>query len=239
MSLRYRPDTDIVLNKLSFKINSGEKIGVVGRTGAGKSTITLAITRIVEIFEGQIKIDGVDVGQIKLDDLRSRITVIPQDPTMFKGTLKFNLDPENKNTDEEIYKIIEQAQLQELVDSDPAGIEMEISENGSNLSSGERQLICICRAILRKSKLVILDEATANIDVITEQKIQTLINTQFVDSTMVVIAHRINTIIQSDRVLVLSFGEIQEFDTPQNLMADGDSEFSKLITELKRKEEKA
>lgn len=116
---------------------------------------------------------------------------------------------------------------------------MQVSENGSNLSSGERQLICICRAILRKSKLVILDEATANIDVITEQKIQTLLNTQFVDSTMIVIAHRINTVIQSDRVLVLSFGEIQEFDSPQNLMADGDSEFSKLISELKKKEDKA
>ena len=124
-----------------------------------------------------------------------------------------------------------------MIDNDPKGIDQEISENGSNLSSGERQLISICRAILRKSKVVILDEATANIDVITEQKIQKLINTQFLDATMVVIAHRINTIIQSDRVLVLSFGQIKEFDSPQNLMSNKRSEFSKLISELKKKED--
>lgn len=124
-----------------------------------------------------------------------------------------------------------------MIDNDPKGIDQEISENGSNLSSGERQLISICRAILRKSKVVILDEATANIDVITEQKIQQLINTQFLDATMVVIAHRINTIIQSDRVLVLSFGQIKEFDSPQNLMSNKRSEFSKLISELKKKED--
>lgn len=168
VSLRYRPTTEIVLNKLSFKINPGEKVGVVGRTGAGKSTICLAISRIVEIFEGQIFIDGVDIGKIKLHDLRSRITVIPQDPTMFTGTLRFNLDPENNNTEEEILDLMNKAQLQNLIDNDPAGINQMVSENGSNLSSGERQLICICRAILRKSKMVILDEATSNIDVVTE-----------------------------------------------------------------------
>lgn len=237
VSLRYRPTTEVVLSNLSFKIKSGEKIGVVGRTGAGKSTICLAISRIVEIFEGQIFIDGVDIGQIKLEDLRSRITVIPQDPTMFTGTLRFNLDPEGKRSDEDILDLLNKAQLQNLIDNDPAGIDQEISENGSNLSSGERQLISICRAILRKSKVVILDEATANIDVITEQKIQTLINTQFLDATMVVIAHRINTIIQSDRVLVLSFGRIKEFDSPMALMSDSGSEFSKLISELKKKEQ--
>ena len=148
---------------------------------------------------------------------------------MFTGTLRFNLDPENKCTDEVILDLLNRAQLQGVLQSDPRGLLQDISENGSNLSSGERQLICICRAILRKSKLVILDEATANIDVITEQNIQRLINTQFLEATMIVIAHRINTIIQSDRVLVLSFGEIKEFDSPKNLMADEQSEFSKLI----------
>lgn len=138
VSLRYRPTTEIVLNKLSFNIRSGEKVGVVGRTGAGKSTICLAISRIVEIFEGQIFIDGVDIAQIKLEDLRSRITVIPQDPTMFTGSLRFNLDPENKRTDHEIIDLLQKAQLQSLLDNDPNGINQEISENGGNLSSGER-----------------------------------------------------------------------------------------------------
>lgn len=138
VSLRYRPTTEVVLRDLSFNIKSGEKIGVVGRTGAGKSTICLALSRIVEIFEGQIFIDGVDIGQIKLEDLRSRITVIPQDPTMFTGTLRFNLDPEGKRSDEDILDLLNKAQLQNLIDNDPAGIDQEISENGSDLSSGER-----------------------------------------------------------------------------------------------------
>lgn len=232
--LKYRPDTEIVLKDLSFRVHPGEKIGIVGRTGAGKSTICLGISRIVELQEGQILIDGIDISQIRLDDLRSRITVIPQDPTMFSGSLRFNLDPEEKCSDETILDLLHDANLQTLLDKDPKGLYQEINENGQNLSSGQRQLICICRAILRKSKLVILDEATANIDVITEQQIQKLINTHFDDATMVVVAHRINTIIQSERVLVLSFGQIKEYDTPVALMADGKSEFSKLIEELRK-----
>lgn len=168
VSLKYRPTTEIVLDKLSFKVQRGEKVGVVGRTGAGKSTICLSISRIVEIFEGIIEIDGVDIHQIALDDLRGRITVIPQDPTMFTGTLKFNLDPEGKIDDSEIEDLLKKAQLENILYGDPDGIYQKISENGQNLSSGERQLICICRAILRKSKIVILDEATANIDMNTE-----------------------------------------------------------------------
>lgn len=229
VSLKYRPTTEIVLNRLSFKIQKGEKIGVVGRTGAGKSTICLAISRIVEIFEGSILIDGLDISQVQIETLRSRITLIPQDPTMFTGTLRFNLDPEEKATDEEILALLKEGQLQSLIDNNPKGLNQEITENGSNLSSGERQLLCICRAILRNSKLVILDEATANIDVVTEQNIQNLINSKFKDATMVVIAHRINTIIQSDRVLVLSFGQIKEFDAPSKLMSNPMSEFSQLI----------
>ena len=169
--LKYRPTTELVLKNLSFKVKKGEKIGVVGRTGAGKSTICLALSRIVELHKGSILIDGIDIAKIRLDDLRARITVIPQDPTMFTGTLRFNLDPEKRCSDEVILNLLNQAHLQAVVENDPKGLLQEISENGSNLSSGERQLICICRAILRKSKLVILDEATANIDIVTEQKI--------------------------------------------------------------------
>mmetsp|Transcript_17853 Transcript_17853/g.30299 ORF Transcript_17853/g.30299 Transcript_17853/m.30299 type:complete len:632 (+) Transcript_17853:2840-4735(+) len=236
VSMRYRPSTEIVLRNLTFRVRRGEKIGIVGRTGAGKSTICLAIARIAEIFEGQIQIDGVDIQQIDLQELRRRITVIPQDPTMFTGSLRFNLDPLGLATDEEIHSLLMKAQLENILYGNPDGLDQQISENGANLSSGERQLICICRAILRKSKLVVLDEATSNIDILTEQKIQGLITTQFKDSTMLVIAHRLNTIINSDRVLVLSFGQIKEFDSPQNLMQNPDSEFTSLLKELKKQE---
>lgn len=156
-------------------MKQGEKVGVVGRTGAGKSTICLSISRIVEIFEGAIQIDGIDIQKIPLKELRRRITVIPQDPTMFTGSLRFNLDPQGTRDDQEITDLLIKAQLDNILYSSQDGLDQQITENGANLSSGERQLICICRAILRKSKVVILDEATANIDMVTEQKIQELI----------------------------------------------------------------
>lgn len=175
VSLKYRPNTDTVLHQLTFNVKKGEKVGVVGRTGAGKSTICLSISRIVEIFEGAIQIDGIDIQKIPLKELRRRITVIPQDPTMFTGSLRFNLDPQETTNDQEITDLLIKAQLDNILYSSQDGLDQQISENGANLSSGERQLICICRAILRKSKVVILDEATANIDMVTEQKIQELI----------------------------------------------------------------
>jgi len=155
---------------------------------------------------------------------------------MFNGSLKFNLDPEGRATDEEIINLLEKAQLQSVLYSNKEGLDQTIAESGANLSSGERQLICICRAILRKSKVVVLDEATANIDMVTEQKIQELITSQFTESTVLTIAHRINTIIQSDKVLVLSYGRIKEYDSPANLMKNPDSDFSELLKELKKEQ---
>jgi len=209
--LKYRDETEIVLNKLTFNVNPKEKIGIVGRTGSGKSTICISISRIVELFKGQILIDGVDISEINLNHLRSRITVIPQDPILFKGTLRYNLDPGNVIDPAYLEKVYKQTEM-------TIGLDKEIDEGGSNLSNGEKQLVCICRAIMRKCQVVILDEATSNIDIITEERIQALLDTFLRDSTVLTVAHRLNTIIKSDKVLVLSYGTVKEFDSPANLM---------------------
>ena len=226
VQLRYRPNTEVVLRKLNFTVNPGEKVGVVGRTGAGKSTISMALTRIVELMGGKIEIDGQDISKLDIEALRSQITMIPQDPIMFSGTLRYNLDPFDENTDERITELIKKAGLEYLLEGvskqelkekhekelknkasgkaeeeeessstegkedekekkteekdkkaeekeeeDGKGLKFKVQEEGKNLSVGERQLICIIRAILRCNKIVILDEATANIDVVTEQAI--------------------------------------------------------------------
>ncbi|CAI2360453.1 unnamed protein product [Moneuplotes crassus] len=209
-SLKYRPSTPLVLKSLCFSIKNGEKVGVIGRTGAGKSTLCLALCRIIEAYQGSIIIDGQDISKLSLEDLRNNITIIPQDPTLFNGTLRFNLDPEGIHSDSELLDLVSQASLDKLVERDAKGLDQNIEEAGTNLSSGQKQLLCICRAILRKSKVVLMDEATANIDIKTEQTIQNLITTQFTDSTVLTIAHRLNTIINSDRVLILDQGEVVE-----------------------------
>ncbi len=211
------------------------KLGVVGRTGAGKSTLGLTLSRLIELESGAILIDGVDISKVDLKTLRSIVTVIPQDPTLFTGTLRFNIDPIGKASDDQIVDLLKRAGLDDLLSRSvggSSGLDMAVSEGGSNLSVGEKQLICICRAVLRKNKVVILDEATANIDVITEQKILTLIHKEFEHASVITIAHRLNTIIRSDKIAVMSHGELAEFDTPQALMDRPDSEFSKLLKEL-------
>jgi len=161
VDLKYRPNLDIVLDNLSFKVAAKEKIGIVGRTGSGKSTICISISRIVELLSGKITIDGVDISELNLNYLRSRITVIPQDPVLFKGSLKYNLDPGSEIDNDYLEKVYNETGMK-------FDLNMDIAENGSNLSNGEKQLVCICRAILRKCNVVILDEATSNIDVVTE-----------------------------------------------------------------------
>ena len=235
-SLRYRPDSELVLKGVSFKIETNQKIGVVGRTGAGKSTLCLALCRIVEATSGQIFIDGVDISKISLQNLREKIAIIPQDPTLFEGTLRFNLDPENKSSDSELIELLKLASLENLIDRNHDGLNQQIEEKGQNLSSGEKQLICICRAILRNSKVVLMDEATANIDIKTEEAIQKLIHEKFADATVITIAHRLNTIIHSDKVLVLDKGRVAEFDTPKALMEDSSSIFSSFVQKITKKE---
>mmetsp|Transcript_24977 Transcript_24977/g.28657 ORF Transcript_24977/g.28657 Transcript_24977/m.28657 type:complete len:195 (-) Transcript_24977:38-622(-) len=192
----------------------------------------MALCRFIEPFAGDIFIDGVNISQVGLADLRDRITVIPQDTALFEHTLRFNLDPDNKATDGEIMELVNKAALTNLVLRDPLGLDAKIHVKGGNLSSGEKQLICICRAILRKKKIVIMDEATANIDVQTEKTIQKLIKSEFRHSTVITVAHRLNTIIKSNKVLVLDYGKAIEFDKPQKLMKDPNSAFYSLLKEF-------
>uniref|UniRef100_A0A8C9NP64 ATP binding cassette subfamily C member 3 n=2 Tax=Serinus canaria TaxID=9135 RepID=A0A8C9NP64_SERCA len=218
-SVRYRKGLDLVLKDLNLQVHGGEKIGIVGRTGAGKSSMTLCLFRILEAVKGEIKIDGVKISEIGLHDLRSRLTIIPQDPVLFSGTLRMNLDPFNKYSDEEIWKALELSHLKRFVSNQPSMLDYECSEGGENLSVGQRQLVCLARALLRKTRILILDEATAAIDLETDDLIQMTIRTQFVDCTVLTIAHRLNTIMDYTRVLVLDNGTIAEFDTPANLIA--------------------
>ncbi|NWR31854.1 MRP3 protein, partial [Tachuris rubrigastra] len=218
-SVRYRKGLDLVLKGINLQVHGGEKIGIVGRTGAGKSSMTLCLFRILEAVKGEIKIDGVKISEIGLHDLRSRLTIIPQDPVLFSGTLRMNLDPFNKYSDEEIWKALELSHLKRFVSSQPSMLDYECSEGGENLSVGQRQLVCLARALLRKTRILILDEATAAIDLETDDLIQMTIRTQFEDCTVLTIAHRLNTIMDYTRVLVLDNGTIAEFDTPANLIA--------------------
>ncbi|XP_018568571.1 multidrug resistance-associated protein 1 isoform X2 [Anoplophora glabripennis] len=224
-AVRYRPGLDLVLKGVDFHIKGGEKVGIVGRTGAGKSSLTLSLFRIIEAAQGQICIDGVNIAELGLHTLRSRLTIIPQDAVLFSGTLRMNLDPFDKHSDEEVWRALEHAHLKVFVSGLAAALNHEVSEGGENLSVGQRQLICLARALLRKTKVLVLDEATAAVDLETDDLIQTTIRTEFKTCTVLTIAHRLNTIMDSDRVIVLDKGQIVEFDTPANLLANPNTIF--------------
>ncbi|XP_051488594.1 multidrug resistance-associated protein 1 isoform X2 [Apus apus] len=218
-SLRYRPNLELALKHITLTINGQEKIGITGRTGAGKSTLAVGLLRLVEAAEGVILIDGLDIAQLGLHDLRTKITVIPQDPVLFSGPLRMNLDPLNQYTDADIWTALELAQLKNFVADLPDQLEYKCTDQGENLSTGQKQLVCLARALLRKAKILILDEATAAVDLETDLQIQSILRTQFKDSTVLTIAHRINTIMDCDRILVLENGQIAEFDTLEHLIA--------------------
>ncbi|CAF0928035.1 unnamed protein product [Brachionus calyciflorus] len=224
-SVRYREDLDYALRNLSFDIKPAEKIGIVGRTGAGKSSLSLSLFRLLESKEGEIIIDGMNIKRMGLHDLRQKLTIIPQDPVLFSGTLRMNLDPFEKSSDNQIWNALEKAHLKDFVENLENKLMFECSEGGENLSVGQRQLLCLARALLRNSKILLLDEATAAIDHNTDDIIQQTIRSSFAECTMLTIAHRLNTILDSDRIMVLDKGRIVEFDTPKNLLVNKNSIF--------------
>ena len=245
-SVQYRPETEVVLKHLNFEIEPKEKIGIVGRTGSGKSTIALCLFRILEAKEGKIYIDNTDISEIGLSKLRSNLTIIPQDPTLMEGTLRFNIDPLNRHTDQEIENVMREIGFWYICErnleenknkpDNEKGLNMIITEDGGNISIGERQLICITRAILRKSKIVVMDEATASIDVNTENIIQKAIKNLLFDSTILTIAHRIKTVLNSDKILVLDNGEVKEFDSPKTLLKNKNSMFYEFYHNVSKSE---
>ena len=231
LEMRYREGLPLVLKGVNLSIQSGEKVGIVGRTGSGKSSLTLSLFRISESSGGNIVIDDLNIANIGLGTLRSSLTIIPQDPVLFSGSLRMNLDPFGKHNDRELWNSLELAHLRSFTSSLPGGLDFMISEGGGNLSVGQRQLLCLARACLRKTRILFLDEATAAVDLETDDLIQATIRTEFADSTILTIAHRINTIMDSDKVVVMDEGKVMECDSPQNLLMNENSVFYSMAKE--------
>lgn len=238
--MRYRSDTPFVLKGLSVTIQSGEKIGIVGRTGSGKSSLLLALMRLVEPYltdadeyVAPIKIDGVDVLRIGLKELRSGLGIIPQNPVLFSGTIKSNIDPFDDFTDDEIWKALERCSMKETVSKMDGGLSAEVSEYGENLSAGTRQMLVLGRALLRKTRVLLLDEATSSVDYETDREIQRTLREAFVDCTVLTIAHRIDTIMDSDKILVMADGVVSEYAPPSELLKDKNSTFSAIVNHTK------
>ncbi|KAF9329432.1 hypothetical protein BG006_007485 [Podila minutissima] len=252
-SARYREGLDLVVKNLSFDVQPCEKIGIVGRTGAGKSSLTLSLFRIIEAANshwakacdnsgyhdkkleqggytpeeerevgGSIEIDGVDISTLGLTDLRRHLAIIPQDPTLFAGTVRENLDPFQEQPDTDLWEALERAHLKDYIRTLPGGLSYGVSQNGDNFSVGQRSLVCLARALLRKSKILILDEATAAVDVETDELIQRTIREEFRDRTVLTIAHRIKTVMDSDKILVMEQGRVVEYAAPRELLDRGD-----------------
>lgn len=225
--MQYAPETPAVLRNINFETRPREKIGIVGRTGSGKSTLALSLFRFMEATQGKIYIDGVDISQLGLEDLRSRLTIIPQDPVLFSGTLRSNLDPFHQYDDAALYAALRRAHLQ-ANSGETLTLDAPVTENGSNWSQGQRQLIALARALVKKSALIILDEATSSVDFDTDHQIQETIRSEFVESSLLCIAHRIRTVVDYDRILVLDHGEVVEFDTPYALITRPGSVFQQM-----------
>lgn len=229
VDMRYRAGLPLVLDGVDFQVEPTHKVGIVGRTGAGKSSTLVALFRLVEPTGGSIVIDGRDITKMGLHELRSKMSIIPQEPVLFTGTIRFNLDPFEAHSDAEVWEALRRAHLDEFVRSHPDQLAMNVQENGDNFSVGQRQLVCLARALLRKCRILVLDEATASVDVETDALIQQTIKAEFGDCTMLIIAHRLHTVIDCDRVLVLSAGRVEEYDTPHALLEKPDGMFSGMV----------
>uniref|UniRef100_UPI0037E8DF85 ATP-binding cassette sub-family C member 8 isoform X2 n=1 Tax=Semicossyphus pulcher TaxID=241346 RepID=UPI0037E8DF85 len=229
LSVRYDATLKPVLKNVNAHVSPGQKVGICGRTGSGKSSFSLAFFRMVDMFEGRIVIDDIDIAKLPLQTLRSRLSIILQDPILFSGTIRFNLDPEMKATDEMLWEALDIAQLKPVVKTLPGGLDAMVTEGGENFSQGQRQLFCLARAFVRKSSILIMDEATASIDMATESILQKVVMTSFADRTVVTIAHRVHTILNADLVIVMKRGIILEYDRPQALLDKEDSVFTSFV----------
>ena len=229
LKVKYRPDLPNVLKGITLHVDHGCKVGIVGRTGAGKTTFISTLYRNFDDYEGDIFFDGRELRTLDLKVLRSNMTIIPQDPYIFQMTLRENLDPLKEKSDEEMESLLEEVGLWDKF-SKGKGLATEIEQGGANLSQGEKQLLCLSRALLNKNKLILMDEATANIDSVTEQIIQRLLKEKFTDCTIFMIAHRLNTILHCDKVLVLDQGNILEFGDLETLRNDPNSHFGQMLT---------
>ncbi|XP_076736108.1 ATP-binding cassette sub-family C member 4-like isoform X1 [Maylandia zebra] len=235
VNFSYSADGPQVLHNLKAMFRPQEKVGIVGRTGAGKSSLVSALFRLAEP-QGKIYIDGIVTSEIGLHDLRQKMSIIPQDPVLFTGSMRKNLDPFNQHTDEELWSALEEVQLKSVVEELPGKLETALAESGSNFSVGQRQLVCLARAVLRKNRILIIDEATANVDPRTDELIQKTIRDKFRECTVLTIAHRLNTIVDSDRILVLDAGKIHAYDEPYTLLQDPTNIFYKMVQQTGKQE---
>lgn len=231
LSVKYRPNAPMVLRGLTCTFAAGNKIGVVGRTGSGKTTLLSALFRLIDPNSGRIIIDELDICTIGLKDLRMKLSIIPQEPTLFRGSVRSNVDPLGLHTDEDIWEVLDKCQLKKTISALPGLLESPVSDDGDNWSGGQRQLFCLARVLLRRNKILVLDEATASIDSATDAILQKVIKEEFSCCTVITIAHRVPTVTDSDMVMVLSYGKMIEYDTPSSLMKNKNSAFCKLVDE--------
>ncbi|KAJ0802678.1 putative ABC-type xenobiotic transporter [Helianthus annuus] len=231
LKIRYQPNSPLVLHGISCVFEGGHKIGIVGRTGSGKTTLISALFRLVEPTDGRIVIDDLDITSIGLHDLRSSFGIIPQEPTLFSGSIRYNLDPLSDHSDQEIWKVLEKCQLRDAIQDKKEGLDSLVVQDGSNWSLGPRQLICLGRALLKRRKILVLDEATASIDNATDTIIRKTIREEFKDCTVITVAHRIPTVVDCTTVLVMKDGKVMEYDKPVTLMNEPASLFAQLVNE--------